>query len=356
MDRFPFRKKNVFMSSIRLSRSSDGEETGKGIPYLLTAFLFMICIFSMLPFRAYASEYNYWSGPELSTADWEMYVEDFDLDGRDDLLFRHKGDPGGSGLAGPDPLFYLAMNSGSSFDPAIAFVIGESTPGITYWDYELYVGDVNGDGYPDIVGREKVAGVARFRVGVFHASCFGGGVADEVPPCWFEDMGDYGWDAMTAPNIRYPDWELMLEDVDGDGRSDLLGRKKMADSDTLFWTGISEMDAGGGFLGGNSGVLGEEAGDSLYYGDWELYPFDYDGVDGVDLLARERSDPTSIKIVPSLLGVFCCTLATFSPSYVGSDSGVYNLDPAHFDLVVEDATGDDRADLVGRQKTWARTK
>jgi hypothetical protein len=306
------------------------------------------------PLRINASEYNYWPGPQLDSFYWELYVEDFDLDGRNDLLFRYKGDPSASGLAVSDTLFYLAMNSGSSFDLEYAFVIGESTPGLMYDDYELYLGDINGDGYPDIVGRKKIAGAARFLVGVFHPDCFGD--TDGVPSCRFEDMGEYGWGAGTAPNISFPNWELLLEDVDGDGLSDLLGRNEVMDSDTLFWMGLSEIDAGGDFLNGDTLILEAATGAWLYYEDWEIYPFDYDGTDGIDFVARERSDTTSIKIVPSAGGGFYYTLATFSPFYVGSDSGIYNLDPAHFDLVVGDATGDGKADLVSRQKTWVRSR
>ncbi|HEX6983803.1 MAG TPA: FG-GAP-like repeat-containing protein, partial [Planctomycetaceae bacterium] len=134
-------------------------------------------------------------GPWTRDVTWsDVRVGDFDGDGRDDIAARHRG---GTGVAATGA-WHLALSTGTGF-AAAAWEGGGWSPSATWSD--VRVGDFDGDGRDDLAGR--ISGewwVTRSTGSRFRTTKWG---------VW-----------STAVTWR----DVLVGDFDGDGRADLAGR------------------------------------------------------------------------------------------------------------------------------------
>jgi hypothetical protein len=178
--------------------------------------------------------------------------------------------------------------------------------------YDLYFGDVTGDGKADLVGRLKSTG----DVYVFASTGSGFAFSNGPGPggTW-----SYGWSS---------GYDLFLADLNGDGRMDLVSRYFGPSAGTgNIEAGIS---TGSGFTYAGLWTYGYSAGYDMYFADAT-------GDGRADLIARYTGNG-DVFVMRSTGTSFVWD--TFSPWTVGWGS-TYNL-------VFRDVTGDGKADLLGR--------
>jgi hypothetical protein len=234
---------------------------------------------------------------------YDVYFADVDGDGLSDLVSRSKDD-------GNVEVF---ASTGSSF----AYRAGNGPGGVWSFgwgtSYDLYFGDVTGDGKADLVGRLRSNG------DVYVSASTGGGFSGPV-------LWSYGWSS---------GYDLYLGDVTGDGKVDLVSRYygPTAGLTGDVYVGIS---TGTGFTFAGRWTYGFSAGYDIFVGD-----MDADGK--ADLLARYYG-PTA--------GLTGDVYVIYSTGSLFSWRGNYNRWSygwgSTYDIVVRDANGDGKADFVGR--------
>ncbi|MBK7584684.1 MAG: VCBS repeat domain-containing M23 family metallopeptidase [Myxococcales bacterium] len=221
---------------------------------------------------------------------------DFDGDGCEDIVARRAGDQS------------LALYRG---DCHAAYRSQNQTIGTGFGDFDrlLSVGDWDGDGCADLIGRRRSDSSLRLYAG----DC-GGGYSREnvlVGTSW----GDF--ELLTSPG----DW-------DGDGCADLVGRRS-SDHSLRLYAG----DCAGGYLRENV-VIGTSWGDF----DFVMGAGDWDGDGCSDLVGRRTSDQTL-----RLYAGDCHSGYSKENELIGTSFGDFDL------LVMKDWNGDGCSDLVGRR-------
>ena len=166
---------------------------------------------------------------------------DVNGDGYSDVVIGAYGHDSGGGASAERGRAYLYLGSASGLSPAPSWMASGSLNGARFGNSVSTAGDVNGDGYSDVVVgayTDPTGGVGRGRAFVYLGSA--AGLA--TTPVWAsegdEDQAQYGASVATAG------------DVNGDGYSDIV-------------VGAPHHDGGGGFgadrgrayvyLGGASG-------------------------------------------------------------------------------------------------------
>jgi hypothetical protein len=235
----------------------------------------------------------------------DVYYADVTGDGQSDLVTR-RWDTG---------VVEVYASNGTAFNllpgtaPGGAWAVGWNTT------FDLYFGDVTGDGKADLVGRSENGDVSVFpTVGNEFSAAQGG-------------LWTYGW------NTGY---RLYLADVTGDGRADLIGQ----------YLGPAAGLTGDVYVGISSGTRFESVRRWSYgfSGGYELYFGDVDGDKDADLVARYDGPSSSIATGDVLVMRSDGTTFGWDGQF---DPWTYGWG-ATYDLVLRDATGDGRVDLIGR--------
>jgi hypothetical protein len=133
------------------------------------------------------------------TGGYDLFVADVTGDGKGDLVSRYFGPS--AGLTGD---VYVAISTGTGFTFNGRWTYGFSA------GYNLYLGDMDGDGKADLLTRYYGTGaVPTGDVNVIYSSGTGFD--------WRGNFGrwTYGWGST---------YEIVVRDVDGDGRADFVGR------------------------------------------------------------------------------------------------------------------------------------
>jgi hypothetical protein len=165
---------------------------------------------------------QYWlTGWAASDDAYDLFVGDFDGDGRDDLLAKEKTDGGYWDVA-------LSRQNGLQFVP-------QGPPSwLTGWAvasdaYNLFVGDFDGDGKDDVAAKEKNS------PGYWYVATSDGSKFNASPHIW-----------MTNWHVSSASYDFFTGDFDGDGDTDLLSRKKAA---PVAWDmAFSDQADGGRFV------------------------------------------------------------------------------------------------------------
>lgn len=234
-------------------------------------------------------------------------VGDFNGDGHGDLLARRVGTG--------DLYLWAGDGSGTSF--AAPVLLGDAWDNYT----DFAVGDFNGDGKDDLVGRDIATGALMYWAGQGTAGQPGAG------------------DGFVAHIQLTPDWGAYTDtvggDFNGDGHDDLIARDA-ATGVLYFWAGTGTTGQGG-----DSGFRAPVA----VAGDWSDYTDfasgDLNGDGKADLIARSRSTDTLYSwtaVAPDSSG----TAQFAAANTVGTNWGDFS------DFAAGQLNGDGRADLVGR--------
>jgi hypothetical protein len=193
----------------------------------------------------------YFGGPGIDTgADWEIegtgdeqlgytvaYAGDVNGDGKGDLIAGNSGYDGGAayvyfGGTSPNSVADMTLTNETFFSVAGA-------------------GDVNGDGYADVIAG-----------GALNAYVFFGGAT----PNSVADV------TLAVPNLEgEPGVSVALADVNGDGKSDLIVGAQMANRAYVYFGGAS-MDTTA-----DRTYLGESSGDRFGYAVWSAGDVNADG-------------------------------------------------------------------------------
>jgi len=130
---------------------------------------------------------------------YDLFFGDVNGDGKADLVGRYFGPT--AGLTGD---IYVALSTGSGFAFSGRWTYGFSA------GYDIYVGDMDGDGKADLMARYY--GVGATPTGDVYVI-----YSDGTQFTWRGnyDRWTYGWGST---------YELMVRDVSGDGKADLIGR------------------------------------------------------------------------------------------------------------------------------------
>jgi N-acetylneuraminic acid mutarotase len=134
---------------------------------------------------------------------YEVYLADVTGDLRADLVIRYVGLPAASLETGD---VFVAVSSGTAFGPPARWTYGFSA------GYELSLADADGDGRADLVGRYVGAVFPLGSGGDVWVMCSTGTRFSWNGPAY---RWSYGWGAA---------YDVVLRDVTGDGRADLVGR------------------------------------------------------------------------------------------------------------------------------------
>ncbi len=246
------------------------------------------------------------SGWAASSDAYDLFVADVDMDGDADLIAKEKHAPGH---------FYVARNEGSSFQP-------EPAEWLSGWAvesdaYDLFVADVDGDTRADLIAKEKHA------PGLWYVARNNGSSFQPEPTAWLS-----GW-AVESDN-----YDLFVAQLDDGGKADLIAKEKHAPG---LW-----------YVARNNGSSFQPepvpwlSGWAVESGAYDLFVADVDGAGGEDLIAKE-------KHAPGLWYVARNNGSSFQPEATAWLGG-WAVESDAYDLFVANLTGDNRADLVAREK------
>jgi hypothetical protein len=190
---------------------------------------------------------------------YDVYFADVTGDGRADLISRHR-DTG-------DVEVWSSTGSSFTWSPGSG-PFGTWTWGFVASDYDLYFGDVTGDGVADLVTRVTSAGNAGgWAVGdVYVFPSTGQGFSSPQAALW-----SYGW------SVGY---DLLLGDVNGDARADIVAR--YTGPAPLTGDVYVALSSGTGFNFAGRWTYGFSAGYDVYLGD-------LDGDRRADLVGRYQA-------------------------------------------------------------------
>ncbi len=146
----------------------------------------------------------------------DLHIGDFNGDGCDDLLLRHKS------YIDANNRYYVSLSTGYSFEMPASNPWEENFGHISQ---DLFIGDFNGDGLDDLLLRHKrpIQANNKYYVSLSTGSSF------QMP--------------IAAPwlvNFGVESLELKVGDFNGDGKDDILLRKKDIDfSKNMYWVALS---------------------------------------------------------------------------------------------------------------------
>ena len=132
----------------------------------------------------------------VASGAYDLFTADVNGDGRSDLIAKEKVSPGN---------WYVALSDGQSFQPQPTWLTGWAVESAAY---DLFAGDVNGDGKADLVAKEA-SGPGNWYVALSDGSSF------KPQPVWLT-----GWATVSEP------YDLFVADVNGDGKDDLIAKEK----------------------------------------------------------------------------------------------------------------------------------
>jgi serralysin len=215
--------------------------------------------------------------------------DDFNGDGRSDILWRHADGTIGNWLANADATF---TSNGASVTNVPA-----------YWSV-AGTGDFNGDGRDDILWR---------------------GAAGEVGDWLAGGNGGFAYNAAAGVTAIPSSWQVEgVGDFNGDNRDDILWRN--TDGTVGTWSG----QANGGFVANNAAVFTVSA-------DWQIVAtgdFNGDGKD--DILWRHSS------------GTIADWLANASGGFAPNNSSIVGITNDWMIVGTGDFNGDNRDDILWR--------
>ena len=236
---------------------------------------------------------------------YNVYHADVTGDGLDDLVSRDQGTGDIQVFRSTGTGFVYAPGTG----PGGVWSYGWGT------SYDLYFGDVTGDGKGDLIGRRKSTG----EVYVFPSTGSGFSSAGGL---W-----SYGWSS---------GYDLYVADVTGDAKADLVARYFGPTTGLTgdIYVGVS---TGSSFGSPTRWTYGFSAGYDMFFADATGPAGSVDLK--ADLVARYAATG-QVYVMRSTGGAFVWD--SFAPWTVGWSST--------YDLVVRDLDRDGRADLVGRHR------
>jgi subtilisin-like proprotein convertase family protein len=240
--------------------------------------------------------------PETSDA-IDAYTADVTGDGRTDLIYRVKG-PGAAALTTGD--VFVRASTGVSFAAPSLWSNGWGT------SYELYFADATGDGKADLIARTLSSG----DVLVFAST--GTAFSSAGTTSW-----SYGWSS---------GYDLYFADVNGDSRSDLVGRY-YGPAAGLTGDVYVALSTGSGFAFNGRWTYGFSAG-------YHLYLADITGDNVADLAGRLVSSG-DVFVLRSTGTAF-----TFDDIFTPWATGL----GSNFDLLLKQVNQSSRASLVSRNQ------
>jgi len=186
------------------------------------------------------------TGWSVDSSLYNLFVEDVDGDGKADLIAQNKTDASWNTAMGNGGYFTNFLSSPAWGDNNL---------------YNIFVDDVDGDNKADLIGHNKVDG--SWATALSRPQGF---VHHSISPTW-ADSNSY---------------HLFTGDVDGDGKADLIAKQKSSGS----W--VTALGNGGTFTHHALALTGW-ADESV--ADYHLFVEDVNGDGKVDLIAKEKSDP-----------------------------------------------------------------
>jgi len=196
--------------------------------------------------------------------DWEIYVRDINGDSYPDLIESYKGANGHK--------LKVSLNTRESFEETKSWFEDTNS---ALKDWEIYLQDINSDSYPDLIQSYKGASGHKLKVSLNNGTSF----ADAQT--WLDDS-----------NSALKDWTISLNDINGDTLLDIIQTYKWTNGHKLK---VSLNKGNNSF--NDSVVWFEDTSSNLK--DWEIYLQDMNG-DGLDDLVESYKGTSGHKFKVSL--------------------------------------------------------
>ncbi|MEJ6395938.1 FG-GAP-like repeat-containing protein [Gymnodinialimonas sp. 2305UL16-5] len=245
-------------------------------------------------------------------ADKEKYLDDINGDGQDDLiLFR--------GLDDMWSIYTMLGNDDGTFG-AVRTTSNTDFGGAWWRDKEKIIGDINGDGYSDIVAFVGLGG------------------RDQIHTMLGQADGTFGEVKTTQHTFGGAWWaprEKFIGDVNGDGFDDLVVLRGLDDLSQNLYTMLGTSDGTFGPVVGTSSFLA-----SAWWADKEKLLADINGDGFADLVVFSERD--SHAQIHTLLGTADGSFGDLRTTYTEFGATWW----ADKEKLADDVDGDGNADIV----------
>ena len=144
-----------------------------------------------------ADKEELFANSDSTLKDWDIYTGDINNDSYPDLIQSYKGDKGHKFKV------TLAKEDGSGFEDTTTKWFEDTNSALKDW--EIYLKDINADGYADLIQSYKGTKGHKLKVSLSDGTKF------KESEQWFENT-----------NSALKDWEIYLQDINSDGLPDVI--------------------------------------------------------------------------------------------------------------------------------------